>query len=244
MTHTIEGGRRAVAAHPERPELYPDLILRLLRRGRLDEATAYVLMLETTVPGTPTAWLLAKSVLAYQLERAQLKPSAGSWEDLSGSLRRALEAAWASVQGTDGSLALISIRHLLRNYGSDPEAVAALELLRAVVLEARGQIYDALNALNQAVELTRQRQRVAHALLQKGRILGRIRLRDTAQQHFAQVLRYEPESMAAVGALLRYGVDADKELSDRWLEVVGRLDGRSPFDKLKEIRERQTPSER
>ncbi len=243
MTNTIDAGRWAVKTNPQRPELYVELVLRLLQRKRFQEASKYVLQLETTVPDTPTGWLLVKATLAYRLERARLKPSTGSWEDLSSSLRRSLTAAWASVEGTDGSLALISIRHLLRNYGHDAEAVAALELLRAVVLEGRGQVHDALTALNQAVELTRQKQRVAHALLQKGRILERIRLRDTAQRHFQQVLRYEPESMAAVGALLRYGVDVDKALSDRWLEVVGRLDGRSPFEKLKEIQE-QSLSER
>ena len=84
------------------------------------------------------------------------------------------------------------------------------------------------------MERSRKKPRIAHALLQKGRLMQRVRYVDKAVAHYRQVLHYEPVNMAAVGALLRCGADVEQALSDRWLELVARLDGRTAVDALRE----------
>lgn len=234
MSASVEILQRQLQQYPERTELYRDLVRALLRRGRAGEAGNVVLEMEQHVPGSPMARLLAKEVLAHRVERAQLEPSPGPRGDLAAELRAEIEALWSERHMGDGTAALARIRALRRQYLDDREADASLRLLRAAIQEFRGQIHDALSTYNEAVEHSRKKPRIAHALLQKGRLMQRVRYVDKAVAHYRQVFKYEPANMAAVGALLRCGVEVEEELSDRWLEAVVRLDGRSPFEALRE----------
>lgn len=240
MSETVEILRARLQQYPERVELVRELTRALLRRDRIDEAAQAVLDLDQQVPGSPVAEALAKEVLAYRVERARLEPSPGPRGDLSSELRSNLETLWDGRHRGDGAVTLAGIRALRRHHYEDREADAALRLVRAVIQEHRGQLQDALTTYNEAVERASKRPRIAHALVQKGRLLQRIRRTDAAVAHYRRALRYEPENMAAVGALLRCGAEVEPELSDRWLEAVARLDGRTPIQALRD----PTPEDR